>query len=426
VGGLGAGKTWGGSAWLTLEHLKYPGVDSLGIEPTHSLLREVMIPEICQRLTDCEIEHDVNLSLMAILTPELGSKILLRSATRAEHITGFEVGRTWVDEPGRMPEHSEPKRNIWLACLGRTRSPQVPANEHRIAATGTHEGKGTWFWNKWEKDPKPGYQVYRAPTTENPSMAEQVAIYMREFGPELAEQYVRGYAVEDSLAAVPYALLEALQDDRASERDLDSLKSVGGPLFVGMDIGRSKSLTVFWVVSLWGDGELVTEGVITQRKTQFSKQFDTIEALVALPGFAGMAIDATYNPQTAEDAVNAFGMWKRDAHGDITEKVDPRSQIQPVIFTSPVKRQVTQFWIKACQDRRLRIPRSEDVLMDFFSVKRVVSTKGVVTYQAPFTADGHADRASACSLAVWASRQGPQEVSYQLGPPLRASTMKGL
>lgn len=408
IGGQGSGKTWGGSARLVYEHVRHPGSDSLGVEPTFALLRQVMVPAICDRLDECHIEYRLNLSpLLEIVTPELNSKFIMHSGGAAETLTAFEVGRAWIDEPARIPEHQDPKRNIWIACIGRVRCPTVPASERRIFITGTHEGKGTWVYNKWEKDAKPGYRVFRAHTADNPSSREQAALYQAEYGPELSEQYVRGYAVDDSMAAIPYDIIERCQDERAHEADLEELRHVGGPLFVGMDIGRSKSLTVFWVVRAIGDGTLITEAVLTFRKMDFQKQFEVIETICRMPGFSRMAIDATYNPQTAEDAVSAFGA----------------TTIEAVVFTPQSKREIYQAWIKACQTGRLRIPRSEDIAMDFFSVKRVVSSLGVVTYQAPFTVDGHADRASAAGLAVWASRRGEADISFTAGPDMQSRSM---
>lgn len=410
IGGQGSGKTWGGAARLVLEHVAYPGSSSLVIEPTFSLLRQVALPAIVERLDECGIQHTTNLSTMEILTPQLGSKILLHSGCAAETITGFEVGRTWIDEPARIPEHDDPRRNVWIAAIGRTRCPKVPTHARRVMVTGTHEGKGTWVYHKWEKSPKPGYEVHRARTSDNPSSREQEKLYLEEYGPELAAQYVYGFAVEDSMAAVPYAVLEGLQDGRCSEGDLASLRNASGPLFVGMDIGRSKSLTVFWVVSQSDAGQLTTEAVLVYPQTEFSEQFKVIKTLVGLPGFAKMAIDGTYNPQTAEDAVKAFG----------------DSRIENVKFTHASKIEVFQYWIKACQDGRLRIPVSDEILNDFFSVKRVVSSQGVVQYHAPFTADGHADRASAAGLAVWVSRGGKPEYSSMRGPELESSKLDGL
>lgn len=416
IGGQGSGKTWGGAAKLVKDHLQWAGTDSMGIEPTFPNLRQIMIPALTDALDHCHIEHKLNLQTMEIATPALGSKIILHSAYAAEAITGFEVGRTWIDEPARMPNRPEPKRNVWLAAVGRTRDERVPQAERRIMVTGTHEGEGTWVYAKWEKDPKPGYVVFRAKTSDNPSAREQLQIYLDEYGPELARQYVYGYAVSDSMAAIQWKLIEELQVGGATRGDLASLKNEPGPLFVGMDIGRSQSLTVFWVLAAAGPPEAPTQilrtvCVIEMKDATFANQTEVLDTILGMPAVARLAIDATYNPQTAEDALTRYGP----------------NRVDPVQFTAATKVELFQGWVAAAQERRLLIPPGDDIAMDFFSVKRVVTSSGRVTYSAPFTADGHADRATAAALAVRAAASGGVvQFSYTPGPALAGAGMRGL
>jgi hypothetical protein len=363
-----------------------------------------MLPALEERLELFGLHWETNLSTMTIRTPQLDSQILLHSGQAAEGITGFEVGRTWIDEPARIPEYADHKRNVWLAAIGRTRSPHVPPEARKVLVTGTHEGKGTWVYRRWEKQQNAAYCVYRARTGENPSSREQEALYLAEYGPELAEQYVYGGAVEDSMAAIPYETIEAMQDGAASEGSIDSLKTAGGPLFVGIDIGRKQSLTVIWVVrASEATGSLLTVAVIVLRQAEFADQANIIGRVASIPTVQTIAIDATYNPQTAEDATRA--------HGGV---------IESVVFTPNLKRELFQRWIKFGQERKLLIPRSDEIVMDFFSMKRVVSQLGVVSYAAPMSPDGHADRATAAALAVWAARGGVKDYRTAAGPPLRS------
>lgn len=416
IGGHGSGKTWGGSAKLLGDHIKYPGTDSLGVEPTYQNLRQIMLPAIRERLTELQVPHSINLTHMEIHTPSLHSKILLHSGLNAERITGFEVGRAWIDEPARVPEFRDPKRNLWVACIARVRDERVPIEERRVSATGTHEGKGTWFYRKWEQDAKVGYTVYRAATTDNPSAVEQAALYLEEYGPELAQQYVYGLAVDDSMAAIEWETLAACQSSSAQIGDLEALRHLSGPLYAGVDIGRTKSLTVIWVVRREGD-KLRTVAVVEMKRATFAEQERAIGTVCRHKGLVRIAIDATYNPQTAEDACREYGEVDTYQNG----------LVEPVVFTQAVKLAVFQGWIKACQNGWLLIPVSDDILLDFYSVKRVVSSGGVVSYVAPYTADGHADRASAASLCVWAARgeeAGPMDVAY--GPALRSRDLSRL
>ena len=412
-GGQGSGKTWAGAAWLIRDHVNYPGTDSLGIEPTFPNVLEIMLPMLEERLQELGIPYVVKrTSPMWITTPTLGSKIRLHSGLNADRITGFEVGRTWIDEPARMPEFTEPKRNVWIAAVGRTRHPRVPDECRRIAVTGTHEGVGTWCHRKWEGDPLPGFKVFRARTSDNPDAAAQEALYLAEYGPELARQYIYGFAVDDMLAALSYATIEGLQDSRCSMRGPDDLEGIPGPLYVGVDIGRRQSLTVYWISRLIDTRLplLHTEAVVILRNAPFAQQFDTLSRICRLPGFRKCAIDDTYNPETAERAVETFG----------------DRAIERVRFTQQTKLALFQGWVAACQDGMLRIPVDQETVADFYSVKRVIKPGGVVTYCAAMTQDGHADRACGAALSIWAARGAiGGEMVYEAGPALVSSTMRG-
>lgn len=411
--GQGGGKTWGGSAKLVYLHAHYPGTNSLCIGPTHGNNRQILIPALVERLEQLGIPHDINFGQMEIYTPTLGrSTILLHSGMKGERITGFEVGRTWIDEPSRIPDFAhQPKRDCWFNAIARTRDPRVPAERRQLMTTGTHEGKGTWVYRRWEQNPKPGYVVYRGSTFENPEAREYGRLLIQEYGPELAEQYVRGGAVEDLRSALKYDDIVACQGpDATRERTFEALARLPGRLVWGVDIGRSKSLTVLWALSVRADGRLVTEAVIEMREARFREQADMVAAVCDLPSTVGVCIDATYNPQTAEDAACLF-----------------RSIVEPVIFTTANKVEICQGLVTVIQDRTIVLPDgedAEDIVLDFYSMKRVVTSRGAVTFTAPMTSDGHADRFIAAALGVRAAGQIADDFAYTPGPALRTAGLR--
>ena len=387
--GQGAGKTWAGSAKLVVCHSHYVGTDSLCTAPTYQNIRQFTIPALADRLTEAGISHHVDLSEMVIRTPSLGSKILLHSAVKAERITGFEVGRCWIDEPARMPDHDDPKRNVWKNCVARTRDPRVPPEGWQIFATGTHEGKGTWVYSKWETGDDDDYEVYRGATTENPTSVEYAKQLVKEYGPELAEQYVYGMAVEESMSAIPYDVIAGCQLEECQRKpDWHHLEHTQYPLYAGVDIGRSKSLTVIWIFGQ-RNGIAFTEAVIEMRSQAFAEQREMIYRVLRLPTFRTMAMDSTYNPQLAEEAESRFG-----------------ARVMPVIFNQDSKIRLAQGLERGCRGLKLAIPDDDDIIMDWYSVKRVVSKSGVVQYTAPYTSDGHADRFWAAALGFSVFKAG--------------------
>jgi hypothetical protein len=388
--GLGGGKTWAGATWLLMGHLSYPRVNSLGVEPTVQNLRQIMLPMLIERIEEIGLRYETRLSPddMAIKTPELRSQILLHSGMKAERITGFEVGRAWIDEPARIPDFAESQRNVWTNVIARVRDRRVKHDDRRVAITGTHEGKGSWVWRDWEQHPKEGHVVFRGATDENPTSREYAELLRVEYGPDLAEQYILGRAIDESAAAIDYATIQGLQEASCTrEVNWTRLGSLPYPLFGGMDIGRKASLTVVWV---WMrnpiDGKLHTEAVVELKQAAFAEQQGLVSRLCELPNFQMLNIDATYNPQTAEDAV-AANPYKCEG----------------VVFTNKEKLGLAERIVGAAQGGLLAIPMGDDILADWHSVKRVVTPGGVVKFIAPFTADGHADRFWAAALGCRAA-----------------------
>jgi hypothetical protein len=402
--GLGGGKTWAGSLRLLLWMIRHPGVDALVVEPTYDLINQIAVPAIRLHLKAFGMIGEMNHQTMEMRIPSLASKIIFKSGMKAERITGIEVGYAWIDEPARIQGFpSDPTRDCYTNVIARVRDPRVTPEERGVCVTGTHEGVGTWFHDRWERDPLPGHVLYRGKTTDNksPGIAEYAKRLEQIYGPELARQYVDGYAIESSLAAIPYSIIVGLQDHRCTaEPDWRRLTEHPGPLSVGMDIGRTQSLTVFWIVSPGPNDQWITEAVVEMRQATFREQFAMLEMIVRLPGFSRMAIDSSFNPATAEDAINKWG-----AH-----------VIEGVQFTSQNKVELAQGLIAAAQDGRLRIPESESVVADFHSVKRTVTGRGVVQYHAAFSADGHADRFWAATLALRAARRQHITFTATLGP----------
>lgn len=411
VMGQGGGKTWGGATWVLCDHCNFPGSNSLVVAPTYQNLRQIVMPAILERFEEAGLTAYSNFSTMEIVTPQLGSKVLLHSGLNAERITGFEVGRAWIDEPGRIPEFTDPKRNVWFNVLARVRLSHVPDERRRVCVTGTHEGKGTWFYRQWEKEKRAGYVVFRGATTENPINAAYADLLRTEYGPELAVQYIEGYAVSDSMAAVDYDTITACQSPEASQDHLDSLVDMGSPIYWGIDIGRAQSLTVAWGLVEGARGNLVTRSVMVLQRVSFAEQSALIERICRHPQTAAVCIDATYNPQTAEDAATA---WP--------------NIVEPVVFTATVKVGLVEGLVRKLQTGTMLLPAgqdAEDIVLDFYSVKRVVSTGGRVTYMAPFTPDGHADRFFAASLAVRAASLAPsRSFSYVPMPKRRTADMR--
>lgn len=388
--GQGGGKSWAGSAKCVIGHAKYPGSNSLVVAPTYQNNRQITLPAIVERLTEAGVYHRVNLATMEIQTPTLGSRILFHSGLNAERITGFEVGRVWIDEPARIPDFGPTSRNVWNNCVARCRSQLVPDGLHQVFITGTHEGAGTWVYKLWEsKNRDAAYAVYRGATTENPTALEYAKQLLELYGPDLAEQYVQGGCLEESNSAIPYEDIIGCQHELARRKPLwNKLRESRNKFYAGMDIGRSKSLTVVWMLERIGP-MFVTCGVVEMEKAPFAEQAAMIDEVLAIPNVVRMTIDSTYNPQLAEDAVTKYGDYRVNA----------------LRFDQETKIRLAENLRRRAIGRTIAIPKGDDIVMDWYSVKRVVSRNGTVTYSAPYTNDGHADRFWAAAMSVYGAAE---------------------
>ena len=194
---------------------------------------------------------------------------------------------------------------------------------------------------------------------------------------------------DDSTAFVGYDLLDLnrMPDPAEWSLDLDALATCG-PLYAGIDIGRSHDLTVLWIVEKTGP-VAVTRRVIELRDVAFSLQEATIYPYLALPNLRRVCIDETgIGRQFAERA--------QERHG--------RHRVEPVTFTGPVKEELAYPLRGALEDGNFRLPDDPAIFADFRAIKKMQTAAGNVRFAADRGKNGHADRFWAAALALHAGK----------------------
>lgn len=167
----------------------------------------------------------------------------------------------------------------------------------------------------------------------------------------------------------------------------------GGDLFVGVDIGRKKDLTVIWVLERLGD-VLYTRAVVTLKNMRKSEQEKVIWPWLAR--CRRSCIDETgLGKGWTDDAQDAYGKYR----------------VEGVTFTQQVKEQLAYPVRSAMEDRRLRIPYDPTIRADLRQVTKQVTAAGNIRFTAERTADGHADRFWALALAIHAAGAGALQPS---------------
>ncbi|SIQ30692.1 phage terminase large subunit family protein [Marinobacterium stanieri] len=200
---------------------------------------------------------------------------------------------------------------------------------------------------------------------------------------------------DDDVAFLEYDLIAASEYPGGT----DWQQFEGGRLFIGVDIGRKKDLTVLWVIERLGD-VLYTRHVECLQNMRKSEQ----EA-VLWPWFAKadrICIDATgLGIGWADDAQDQFGTYR----------------VEAVTFTAGVKEQLAYPIRSSMEDRRVRIPHDPKIRADLRQVTKQVTAAGNVRFTAERTPDGHSDRFWALGLAIHAASGPVTNIEFTPAPP---------
>jgi len=77
----------------------------------------------------------------------------------------------------------------------------------------------------------------------------------------------------------------------------------------------------------------------------------------------------------------------------------------------------------AFEKRAVRVPINRAIREDLHSINRVSTPTGQITYRAPHSPDGHADRCTALALALRAG--GDSQVRYDIESVPRGASTRG-
>lgn len=202
---------------------------------------------------------------------------------------------------------------------------------------------------------------------------------------------------DDASAFLSYDLIASCEY-KAGEAWEMALAACTGEVFVGVDVGRQKDLTVIWVLEKLG-GVLYTRAVIEMQGEAFGAQEAELYHVLEQRGVRRCCIDSTgLGMQFAERAQERFGKYR----------------VEGIRFTGPVKEELAYPVRAAFEDRNIRIPESKEIRADLRAIKKETTASGNVRFTADRSANGHSDRFWALALAVHAA--GHKGQSF---PPMR-------
>ena len=303
--------------------------------------------------------------------------------------------------------------DIWAAIYPSITNPLN--GEKRLRIVSTPKGRGNKFADLWEHNDN--YSKHKVTIEDAVRMGLPVNIEELRAGvddPDIwAQEYMCEF-IDNSSVLLPYEMIgkcesESIQDDGQS------------PVYIGMDVGRSKDLSVIVTGVKLGDVLSVID-VTELKRMAFN---DQLEVLLSKAGWESGARRPLVNyanrvKRVCIDSTGIGAMLAEEAArlgGGTFEGVN---------FNVQTKGEMYGLMRRKFEERSVRIPVSRDLREDLHAVQRVVSTGGNVTYSAPRNADGHSDRAAALALciraanttgtpAAWAPEVGAIEGSYFRG-----------
>lgn len=192
-------------------------------------------------------------------------------------------------------------------------------------------------------------------------------------------------AVDESTAFLSYNAIEGIE----GECLLTDLEQIQNPLYIGVDIGRKKDLTVIWGTEKIG-ARYYTRFEIELEKTKFSRQREVLFSYMRHPRFSRACIDATgIGMQLAEECQDEFGK----AHVDM------------ITFTGQSKEELAYNLLTKVEDKDVVIPNNNDIREDLHSVRKVTTIAKNIRFDVVASGTtGHADRFWALALSVYAGK----------------------
>jgi phage FluMu gp28-like protein len=328
-----------------------------------------------------------------------GSRILAVPANPAT-VRGYAANLV-LDE---FAHHEQPDA-IWRAIYPSISNPL--RGQFLLRVVSTANGRGNKFADLWDKAVRypavPGRGQWSGhKVTIHDAVRDGLPVDVEELraGLDDPEAWSQEYECEflDSAAILlPYELLAQIEHPLAVEMaPPDWWASPGdAPLYAGLDFGRKRNLSVLWTLQDIGAGAYhMTREVLTMQGLSTPAQFEILRH--RLPRIARLSMDYTGPGVGLGDLlVQSFGEYDPAKHRF--------GKVELCTFSQALKCEIFPRLRSAAESKRLGIPVSRVIREDLHSVHRVTTATGGITYRAPMTDDGHADRCTALALAVRAA-----------------------
>jgi phage FluMu gp28-like protein len=299
--------------------------------------------------------------------------------------------------------HEKPDE-IWRAIYPSISNPLKELFKIRILSTPNGLGNqfaGLWLngknWTRHKLD------VYEAVKAGLPLNIEELKEGLND--PEAWAQEYECQFLDASAVLLPYELIAGCESVEATVAVSPEwwATATGRLVYIGWDFARKRDLSVPWVVERMGD-VLHTREVQEFRGMSTPDQVDAMDSRIR----AARRVCLDYTGPgigLGDELVKRFGEYNPTKH--------QFGKIELLTFTNTAKLELFPALRVAFEKRALRVPVSRAIREDLHSMQRVSTPSGNVTYRAPHSDDGHADRCTALALCLRAAGNGGGPFAYE-------------
>jgi phage FluMu gp28-like protein len=316
-------------------------------------------------------------------------------------------GNIFLDEYA----YQERAAKVWDAAVA------VTMHGYRARIASTPNGVGNDFYELWT-DPIAGNGWIKHEIPLQRALDEGMQVdtercwKMAKGDSRLFAQLFQGRFLDGEFQYIPTEAIEACQFD-----ELPTSLNFPFGYFGGLDVGREHDRTVLEVIGLDSARRAWNVYAESCKRTNADGLRDLVRRGLKRFNLRKLCVDST--------GMGAFPVddLKRE-HGS--------SRVEGIDFTNKSKEGLATGLYTAITKHKIALPRRNGVLPeadyaagepdaikhDLCAIRREISTAGNVTYDAPRTNKGHADRAWALALAIKAA--GQEQPRGHLSPELAA------
>ncbi len=203
----------------------------------------------------------------------------------------------------------------------------------------------------------------------------------------------------------------AIDDQQWSPDSMARMTRAADELFVGMDIGRNRDLSVVTVLERAGNTRRVI-GMLRMAGMRGPDQRRQLEAVCRLPKFRRYAGDMTgMGTFFIEELQEIFGTWRiQGVNFSTTEPLSERLLADGRRGETAKVTELMAVDLLGCfEDRSIEIPQDAELRADLVKPEKITSPSGRVSIAATRDEAGHADHFWSLALALRAAVNRPQQ-----------------